>query len=52
MKVVVACGGSGSRMAPANKFLNKHLIPVAPGTLMVDLPLHFLADQGIEVFVS
>ena len=48
MKVVVACGGSGSRMAPANKFLNKHLIPVAAGTLMVDLPLQFLSDQGIE----
>jgi glucose-1-phosphate thymidylyltransferase len=48
MKTIVACGGSGTRMAPCNRFVNKHLIPVAPGTLMVDLPLQYLADQGVK----
>jgi glucose-1-phosphate thymidylyltransferase len=45
---IVACGGSGSRLAPATKFVNKHLVPVGNGELMVDLPLKFLAKHGIE----
>lgn len=48
MKVIVAAGGSGTRMAPATRYVNKHLIPVGPGKLMIDLPLEFLASHGIK----
>jgi len=47
MLTIVACGGSGSRMAPVTKFLNKHLIPTGDG-LMVDHPLEFLRRHDIK----
>lgn len=42
MKAIVAAGGNGTRMAPATFFINKHLVPIAPGKLMIDAPLEFL----------
>lgn len=38
----VAAGGSGSRLNPITRFLNKHLIPTEPNKLMIDYPLEFL----------
>ena len=43
MLTIVACGGSGTRMAPATMFVNKHLLPIGNGELMVDMPLKFLS---------
>lgn len=48
MLTILAAGGSGTRMAPVTRFLNKHLIPVGYGDLMIDLPLKFLADHHID----
>lgn len=48
MRAVVAAGGSGSRMAPVTRFLNKHLIPVGDGRLMIDYPLNFLKKSGFD----
>lgn len=45
---IVACGGSGTRMAPVTRFINKHLIPIGNGELMVDAPLKFLSRHGID----
>jgi len=42
MKAIIAAGGSGSRMAPATRFVNKHLLPVGGGKLMIDKPIEFL----------
>lgn len=48
MLYLAACGGSGSRLSPATKFVNKHLLPVGDGDLMVDLPLRFLSWHNIK----
>lgn len=48
MLVIVACGGSGTRMAPGTRFVNKHLLPVGQGELMVDMPLKFLAKHQVK----
>ena len=48
MLTILACGGSGTRMAPATRFINKHLLPVGYGDLMIDLPLQFLADHQFD----
>lgn len=48
MRCVVAAGGSGTRMLPATKYVNKHLIPVGPKKLMIDLPLEFLAKHSFK----
>ncbi len=45
---VVAAGGSGTRMAPVTKMLNKHLIPTGPGELMIDHPLRFARMHNVE----
>jgi glucose-1-phosphate thymidylyltransferase len=48
----VAAGGAGTRMAPATRWVNKHLLPVGDGMLMIDMPLKFLRLHAIdEVFV-
>jgi glucose-1-phosphate thymidylyltransferase len=48
---VVAAGGSGTRMAPVTKVLNKHLIPTGPGELMIDHPLRFARDHNVDELV-
>lgn len=48
MLTIVAAGGSGTRMAPTTRFLNKHLLPVGYGELMIDMPLQFLAKHHIQ----
>lgn len=46
LKVVLAAGGSGSRLYPMTKWVNKHLAPCGDGTLMIDYPLAFLSKSG------
>jgi glucose-1-phosphate thymidylyltransferase len=48
MLTICACGGSGTRMAPATRFINKHLLPVGYGDLMIDMPLRFLAMHHVD----
>ena len=48
MKVLVAAGGSGTRMLPVSRWLNKHLIPLKGGELMIDKPLKFLRQHAID----
>lgn len=48
MITCVASGGSGSRMSPASRFCNKHLVLVGRGKLMIDMPLHFIAAHGVQ----
>jgi glucose-1-phosphate thymidylyltransferase len=45
---MVAAGGTGSRMAPATKFINKHLLPCGKGKLMIDFPLNHLKELGFK----
>lgn len=47
-RFLCAAGGSGTRMSPVSKWINKHLIPVGPSTLMIDLPLRFFASIGAK----
>lgn len=45
----VAAGGSGTRMRPITKYINKHMICCGPnGELMIDYPLHHLSLLGFE----
>lgn len=48
---VVAAGGSGTRMAPVTKMLNKHLIPTGAAELMIDHPLRFAKEHGVDDLV-
>lgn len=48
MKAILAAGGSGKRMLPSTRFINKHLITVGFGELMIDQPLKFLKKQGFK----
>lgn len=48
MKVVIAAGGEGTRMLPVTKYLNKHLIPIGDGRLMIDAPISFLRRLGMK----
>lgn len=48
MLTIVAAGGSGTRMAPSTRFINKHLISVGFGELMIDMPLNFLSKYDIH----
>lgn len=46
---VVAAGGSGTRMAPITKFVNKQLIPCGKdGKLMIDYPIEHMAQLGFD----
>lgn len=45
---VIAAGGRGTRMAPATCWLNKHLLPVGNGRLMIDCPLDTLRGMGFD----
>ena len=47
MKGVLLCGGKGTRLLPATKCLNKHLIPIL-NRPMVLYPLETLKSFGIE----
>lgn len=44
---VILCGGKGTRMLPATKVVNKHMIPVL-NKPMVLYPLQTLIDMGIK----
>lgn len=46
MLVCIAAGGEGTRMAPVNRWINKHMIPIGNGELMLDMPLNFLSEHG------
>lgn len=46
-KGIILCGGKGTRMLPATKVMNKHLIPVL-NEPMVLFPLRTLLDMGVE----
>lgn len=46
-KGVILCGGKGTRMLPATKVMNKHLIPLL-NKPMVLYPLQTLIDMGIK----
>lgn len=48
MLICVAAGGSGTRMLPVTRWINKHLIPVGNGDLMIDMPLKFLQKHGFK----
>jgi glucose-1-phosphate thymidylyltransferase len=48
MRALVAAGGSGTRMLPITRWLNKHLIPLCNGELMIDKPLQFLKAHAFE----
>lgn len=48
---VVAAGGKGTRMKPVTYWINKHLIPVGKGKLMIDYPVEHLATMFMEVTV-
>jgi glucose-1-phosphate thymidylyltransferase len=48
MKSIIAAGGSGTRMAPSTRWMNKHLIPLMNGELIIDKPLQFLRKHEIE----
>lgn len=47
MKGVILCGGKGTRLLPATKCLNKHLIPIL-NEPMVLYPLRTLISMGVE----
>lgn len=47
MKGVILAGGTGSRLKPLTKFLNKHLLPVGPYP-MIYWPIMKLRDAGIN----
>jgi len=48
---IVAAGGSGSRLSPLTRFLNKHLIPCDKETLMIDYPLRFMRNNLFDEIV-
>ncbi len=47
MKGVILAGGTGSRLHPFTKFLNKHLLPVGPYP-MIYWSIMKLRDAGID----
>ena len=47
MKGVILAGGTGSRLHPFTKFLNKHLLPVGPYP-MIYWSIIKLRDAGID----
>lgn len=47
MKGVILCGGKGTRLLPATKNINKHLVPIL-NTPMVMFPLETLKSLGIR----
>jgi len=51
MLFVVAAGGTGSRMLPVTRHLNKHLIPTEMGSLVIDYPLRMFAKHHAEEVV-
>lgn len=48
---IVAAGGSGTRMLPITKYINKHLISCDKETLMIDYPLQFMKKNGFDDIV-
>jgi glucose-1-phosphate thymidylyltransferase len=46
---VIAAGGKGTRLLPVTKFINKHLVPVRDGKLMIDYPLHMMRELGFSI---
>lgn len=46
MRGVILAGGKGTRLLPATKVMNKHLIPLGT-TPMVEFPLRLLKKIGI-----
>lgn len=48
MKAIIAAGGSGTRMSPSTKWMNKHLIPLLNGELIIDKPLQFFRQHHID----
>jgi len=51
MLYCVAAGGSGTRLLPQTKFVNKHLIACDSKTLMIDYPLRLFAKSGAKEVV-
>lgn len=51
MLYVIAAGGSGTRLLPCTKFINKHLVPCEPGKLMIDYPLGLFQSIGAKEVV-
>jgi glucose-1-phosphate thymidylyltransferase len=47
MKGVILAGGSGTRLKPFTKYVNKHLLPVGPYP-MIYWPIQKLRDAGIN----
>ena len=47
MKAVILAGGSGTRLRPMTKYLNKHLLPVY-NKPMIFYPISFLVLIGIK----
>lgn len=45
---VIAAGGRGTRMMPVTQWINKHLIPVSNGELMIDQPIGLMSDLGFD----
>ena len=50
MKGVICAGGSGSRLYPSTKVLNKHLLPVG-GKPMIYYPIGLLMLLGVKEFL-
>ena len=50
MKGVVLAGGSGTRLRPLTRVVNKHLLPVYDRP-MVEYPVRMLAEAGVEEIV-
>jgi len=48
MKAIIAAGGSGTRMSPSTKWMNKHLIPLLNGELIIDKPIKFFRHHHID----
>jgi glucose-1-phosphate thymidylyltransferase len=46
MKGVLLCGGTGTRLAPLTKVLNKHLLPVGPEPMFFH-PLRRMVEAGL-----
>ena len=44
----IAAGGHGTRMAPATSWVNKHLLPIGNGRLMIDCPLDTLRGMSFD----